>query len=277
GSIKEKQNTFQIQFLDERTKRDLLDNYRNSEKRLLLLDYDGTLVPFVSDPEHAVPGKDLLDLIESMGANQENNVLLISGRSSAWLEKHFGNLPVNLIAEHGARSKWKNSGWITEIQTHSEWKGQIHQIMEMYVRRCVHSFIEEKDFSIVWHYRDADPAQGKLRSMELISELNDYIHNRHLQVIAGNKIIEVRNSGIDKGTAIRKVLSREEYDFIFAVGDDRTDEDMFRLLMNKPNCFSIKVGSEASFAKYNLHTPQMVVSLLEAMNQLNNSVVSFSH
>jgi trehalose 6-phosphate synthase/phosphatase len=277
GSIKQKQFTFQIQFLNERIKRDLLDNYRNSKKRLLLLDYDGTLVPFVSDPENAVPSRQLLDLIENMGANPENDILLISGRSSTWLEKNFGNLPVNLIAEHGARSKWKNTGWITEIQTHSEWKGQIHQIMEMYVRRCAHSFIEEKDFSIVWHYRDADPAHGKLRSLELISELNDYIHNRHLQVLPGNKIVEVRNGGFDKGTAIRNVLSREEYDFIFAVGDDRADEDMFRILMNKSNCFSIKVGSEASYAKYNLHTPQMVVSLLEAMNQLNNSVLSHSH
>ncbi len=277
GSIKQKQNTFQIQFLDDHSKRELLDNYRNSEKRLLLLDYDGTLVPFVSDPEHAIPSKELLKLLSGMGAKEENNILLISGRSSSWLEKYFGRLPVNLIAEHGARSKWKNSEWTTEIQTHSEWKGQIHQIMEMYVRRCAHSFIEEKDFSIVWHYRDSDSAQGKLRSLELNSELNDYIHNRHLQVISGSKIIEVRNSGIDKGTAIRKVLSREQYDFIFAVGDDRTDEDMFRLLMSKPNCFSIKVGSEASFAKYNLHNPQMVVSLLEAMNQLNNSVLPYSY
>jgi trehalose 6-phosphate synthase/phosphatase len=43
---------------------------------------------------------------------------------------------------------------------------------------------------------------------------------------------------------------------------------MFKLLMNKQNCYSIKVGPDASFAKYNLHTPQMVVSLLEGMNYL---------
>ncbi len=272
-SIKQKQDTFQIQFLEDLTRKELLSQFRHAANRLLLLDYDGTLVPIISDPEQAVPGQNLLDLLEGLGSSEENHVLLISGRSSTWLEKYFGHLPVNLIAEHGARSKSKNGGWVTEVQTHSEWKGQIHQIMEMYVRRCAHSFIEEKDFSIVWHYRESDPIQGKLRSAELISELNDYIRNRHLQVLSGKKIIEVRNSGIDKGTAIRKVLARETYDFVFAVGDDRTDEDMFRLLMDHPNCYSIKIGSEASFAKFNLHTPQMVISLLETMNQLSPQTI----
>jgi trehalose 6-phosphate synthase/phosphatase len=89
-------------------------------------------------------------------------------------------------------------------------------------------------------------------------------------VLPGNKIVEVRNSGTDKGTAIKKILAKEEYDFIFAVGDDRTDEDMFKQLAQKENSFTIKVGSEASYAHYNLHTPQMVVSLLEGLNHLSS-------
>ena len=268
ANIKQKQEAFQIQFLDEHSKKSMLDAFRNSDSRLLLMDYDGTLVPFAPDPEMAVPGKTLLNLIAELCSRKENNVYMISGRSSAWLEKHFGHLPINLIAEHGARSKTNDEEWITEVQTHSEWKEQIYNIMEMYVRRCANSFIEEKDFSIVWHYRNSNVDQGKLRSIELISELHDYIHNHHLQVLAGNKIVEVRNSGIDKGTAIKKVLAKKDHDFIFAVGDDKTDEDMFKLLMNTQNCYSIKVGTEASYARYNLQTPQMVVSLLEEMNHL---------
>ena len=268
-AIKQRQESFQVFFIDDRSKRLLLDSYRKAAKRLLLLDYDGTLVPHVGDPEKAVPGDGLLQLLRELASNEQNEVLVISGRSSAWLEKHFNGLPISLIAEHGARSKQKGADWVTEIQTHSEWKEQVHNMMEIYVRRCANSFIEEKDFSIVWHYRNCTVEQGKLRSLELISELNEYIHNRHLQVLPGNKIVEVRNSGIDKGTAVKKILQRGNYDFIFAVGDDKTDEDMFKLLMDKQNCFSIKVGPDASFAKYNLHTPQMVVSLLEGMNYLS--------
>jgi trehalose 6-phosphate synthase/phosphatase len=266
-NIKQRQQSFQEIFLDEYSKRNLLDSYRNSNKRLLLLDYDGTLVSFNNSPENAVPGPDLIELLNQL-ATPQNDIFIISGRSSYWLEKHFGTLPIKLIAEHGARCKWKDSEWTTEIQTHSEWKQRIFTIMDRFVRRCPHSFIEEKEFSIVWHFRNAHVEQGKLRASELVCELSEYIYNRHLQVIQGDKIIEVRNSGIDKGTAIKKVLAEDNYDFIFAVGDDKTDEDMFKTLVNKKNCFTIKVGPNASYAQYNVMKPQMVISLLQGLNHL---------
>jgi trehalose 6-phosphate synthase/phosphatase len=268
-NIKHKQDSFQVKFIDHLSKRDLYDAYRHAKKRLLLLDYDGTLVPFATNPDMAFPDRSLLHLIEDLSTKEGNDVFVISGRNSGWLDRYFGTMPVNLISEHGARFKWKNKNWVTQVQTQSEWKQQVHHIMEMYVRRCANSFVEEKDFSIVWHYRNANAEQGKLRALELMSELSEYTHHRQLEVLTGNKIIEVRNSGTDKGTAIKKILDRSEYDFIFAVGDDRTDEDMFKQLAQKKNSFTIKVGSEASYAHYNLHTPQMVVSLLEGMNHLS--------
>lgn len=271
-NIKNKQNSFQVKFLDEFTKRKIYETYRDSKKRLLLLDYDGTLVSFSSTPELSVPGDNLLNLIEELCNQDGNEVFLISGRSSTWLEQYFGCLPINLIAEHGARYKWKNDKWITDVQTHNEWKEQVHNIMEMYVRRCANSLVEEKDFSMVWHYRNANIEQGKLRSSELMSELNEYIRNRHLQVLMGNKIVEVRQSGINKGSFIKKIIEKDKYDYIFAVGDDRTDEDMFKELLHTPNTFTIKVGPEASYAKYNLYTPQMVVSLLQDLNYLSLKV-----
>lgn len=267
-NIKHKQQSFQIKFLDNYTKRALYDAYRNSAKRLLLLDYDGTLVPFSSNPEQAIPGKDLLTLLKNLSEAEENEVYLISGRSSSWLEKQFGTLPLHLIAEHGARHKEKYGEWITEVQTHNEWKEQVHNIMQMYERRCANSSVEEKEFSMVWHYRNCNMEQGKLRAYELTSELNEYVRNRHLQVLMGNKIVEVRQSGINKGNFVKRIIESEQYDYIFAVGDDRTDEDMFCELINKENTYAIKVGAEASYAQYNLHTPQMVVSLLEGLSYL---------
>lgn len=268
-NIKLRQQNFQIKFLDEFSKRTMYHQYRIAKKRLLLLDYDGTLVSFTSNPENAIPDKELLQLISNLCIKKQNEVFIISGRNSAWLEKCFGKLPVNLIAEHGARYRWKTEEWVTDIQTHSEWKEQVHNIMEMYVRRCVNSFIEEKDFSMVWHYRDSIPDHGKLRSAELKSELNEFIHNRHLQVLMGNKIVEVRQSGINKGTFIKRIIDKVSYDFIFAAGDDRTDEDMFQALLGKKDTFTIKVGPEASYAQYNLHNPQMIISFLEGLDHIH--------
>ncbi|MBD0377479.1 MAG: trehalose-phosphatase, partial [Flavisolibacter sp.] len=266
-NIKMKQQDFQVKFLDDYSKNHLLDSYRQAERRLLLLDYDGTLVPFASDPQKATPSEHLIQLINNL-CTDKNDTYLISGRSSIWLERYFGELPLHIIAEHGARFRYKGKDWSTEILARSEWKGPVEQIMGVYVRRCAHTFIEEKEFSMVWHFRNANPEQAKLRASELMAELNDYAFNRHLQVLMGNKIVEIRNSGIDKGMAIRRVLSKDNYDFILAIGDDRTDEDMFKVLVGKKNSFTIKVGSDASFAKYNLYTPQMVVSLLGLLSHV---------
>ncbi|HEX6333391.1 MAG TPA: bifunctional alpha,alpha-trehalose-phosphate synthase (UDP-forming)/trehalose-phosphatase [Flavisolibacter sp.] len=271
--IKKKQQTFQEIFLDEEAVAELLASYGQAGKRLLLLDYDGTLVPFTSKPELAVPGTELLELLSSLATIPGNDVFLISGRSSAWLDEHFGSLSLNLISEHGARVRWKNKGWKTEVQTHSEWKEHVHNIMEMYERRCANAFVEEKEFSIVWHYRNADPEQGRLRATELMNELKEYIHERRLEIMAGNMIVEVRNRGIDKGTAIKKILSKQQYDFVFAVGDDRTDEDMFKTLVGKPNCFTVKVGPNASYAQYNVMKPEMVIELLNDINKQRLQVV----
>lgn len=268
-NIKQKQLSFQEIFLDEFSKRNLYDQFRNANNRLLLLDYDGTLVPFTSSPEQAEPSESLKRLLLELSNKEATDVFIISGRSSTWLDKYFSTYPINLIAEHGARIKLKTEKeWTTAIQTHSEWKEHVHNIMEMYVRRCPNSFVEEKEFSIVWHYRNANNEIGSLKAKELAGELKEQINTRQLQVTQGNKIVEVRNRGTDKGTAIKKILSNKLYDFVFAVGDDKTDEDMFKTLVGKPNCFTVKVGPNASYAQYNLLKPQMVISLLEGFNHL---------
>ena len=270
--IKERQTGFRVKFLDEYTRRNLYDAYRSSKKRLILLDYDGTLVSFSSKPEMAVPGPELLELIQSLSASSANDVFLVSGRNKEFLEQHFGALPVNLIAEHGASYKWKNRDWIKEVDTNNEWKKDAHQLMKPYVENCEHSFVEEKEFSIAWHYRNADHEEGKLKAFELASELKLFVENRHLQVMMGKKIVELRQSGINKGSFVRKVIENEDYDYIFAAGDDRTDEDMFKALLNRDNAFTIKVGPEASYAEFNLHTPQMVLSLLQGFDHLSSAM-----
>jgi trehalose 6-phosphate synthase/phosphatase len=268
-NIKLKQQSFQEIFLDEFSKRNLYDQFRNANNRLLLLDYDGTLVPFTSTPEQAEPSESLLKLLLELCKIEATDVYIISGRSSIWLDKYFATFPINLIAEHGARFKLKNDKeWTTAVQTHSEWKENVHNIMEMYVRRCPNSFVEEKEFSIVWHYRNSNNEIGSLKAKELAGELKEQVNTRQLQVTQGNKIVEVRNRGTDKGTAIKKILTNKLYDFVFAVGDDKTDEDMFKTLVGRPNCFTVKVGPNASYAQYNLLKPQMVISLLEGFNHL---------
>lgn len=275
-AIKIKQKEFEIRFVDYSTKQLLVDNYQKASDRLLLLDYDGTLLPFSSNPGSAIPDNTLIDLLTRLSESKRNTIYIISGRDSSTLDKWLGHLPINLIAEHGARFKTNGKGWDIDPKVDNEWKDNIEKIMKSYAVRCAYSFVETKSFSVAWHYRNANPDQAKLRAAELYVELSGYTNNLGLQIILGNKVIEVRNKGVDKGAAVKKVIHDHAYDFILACGDDTTDEDMFRELAPLPQAFTIKIGGEASFAKYNLHTSHMVISLLDLLSTLKNHKISLN-
>jgi trehalose 6-phosphate synthase/phosphatase len=133
----------------------------------------------------------------------------------------------------------------------------------MCVDRTPGSLIEEKDFSLAWHYRKASPRLGELRARELVNDLLNLTANLNLQVLEGNKVVEVKSAGINKGRAALQWISREAWDFILAMGDDLTDEDIFKVLPD--TAWSIKVRFSASVAKYNLGSPREVSALLKEM------------
>jgi trehalose 6-phosphate synthase/phosphatase len=265
NNIKVKQREFEFMFLDADSKRLLFQKYHASRRRLLLLDYDGTLVPFSALPKTAVPDSTLLEVLAGLSRLSSNSVYIVSGRDSNTLDTWLGHLPVNLIAEHGAKSKLAGGSWEVDRHIHADedWKAVILPVMRLYEKRCANTFTENKEFSMVWHFRNADVEQGKIRASELYAELLQLTHHLNLHVVMGNKIIEVRTKGVDKGYLVRKLLKEQDYDFILACGDDATDEDMFRALANNESAVTIKIGAEASYAKYNLYTPQMTVSLLQ--------------
>jgi trehalose 6-phosphate synthase/phosphatase len=241
----------------------LARDFQDSDKALLLLDYDGTLVPFSARPAEAMPGAKLLRLLEKLTKNPGTEVVLISGRDKDTLDGWFGGLNLGLVAEHGVWIKEKGGGWEMIETLTSEWKEEVHPIFESWVDRTPGSFIEEKEFSLVWHYRKANPRLGELRARELINNLSNTIASLNLQVLEGNKVVEVKNTGINKGRAALRWISREEWDFILAMGDDWTDEDTFKALPS--TAWSIKLKFGASAARFSLNSPSKATSLLRKM------------
>ena len=238
----------------------LFEDYHNSASRLLLFDYDGTLVGFVRQPHLAKPTEEVLKILERLGNDPSNNVVLISGRTKDNLDEWFGTLPIGLVAEHGAWLKSGAEGWRMLRSMPHDWKPKVRPILEMYADRVPGSLVEEKDYSLVWHYRAADERQGKIAAQELTDDLLSFMANIDLQVLQGSKIVEVRTSGVNKGAAAREWASKGTYDFIFAVGDDWTDEDIFPILPD--SAYSIKVGFSGTHARYNIANPKEVVRLL---------------
>ena len=238
----------------------VMQQYRAATRRALLLDYDGTLVPFAMEPNLARPDSELIDTLTALGNDPSNNVLIISGRQRQTLDEWFGKLPVSLIAEHGVWLRDKGSPWRMLRNMTGEWKDRVRLILQRYVDRLPGALLEEKEFSLAWHYRRADPEQASLRAKELIDDLAGFTRNIDVQVFEGNKVVEIRNAGVNKGSSGVQWLAAQNAEFIIAFGDDWTDEDLFRAL--PPAAFTVRIGVENTAARYYLNSPLAVRRLL---------------
>ncbi|QKG53805.1 bifunctional alpha,alpha-trehalose-phosphate synthase (UDP-forming)/trehalose-phosphatase [Hymenobacter sp. BRD67] len=261
---KMKQQTLAPEMLTSPATSQLLADFQAASQRLLLLDYDGTLVAFQANPQRAEPGAELRKLLQDLAGLPNTRVVIISGRDRTTLEKWLGDLPLDFIAEHGVWLRAAGEDWQLYQQLRNEWKRELRPVLELYVARTAGSFIEEKDYSLVWHYRRADAGLGKVRARELLSHLSFMTANTDLQVMEGNKVLEIKNSGINKGNAAARWLTQYAPDFVLALGDDRTDEDTFRVL--PPEAYSVRVGHGVrSLARFNIASPTEARQLLRRL------------
>ena len=266
-AMKQVNQRFDARVLPDSAKQRLLEHYQRAGRRLIFLDYDGTLVPFKPHPHLAKPGKEILTLLQSLSSSPKNSVVLISGRDKFTLQKWFGKLPLQLVAEHGTWIKEKHEDWKMLKQLASEWKQSIIPILELYADRLPGAFVEEKEYSVVWHYRAAHPEQGQLLARELTDHLVTFTANIDVQVLQGNKVIEIRNAGVNKGIAGQHLISQERFDFVLAIGDDWTDEDLFIILPDP--AYTIRVGITNSHARFNLRDSGEVIALLKLMTMMD--------
>jgi arginine decarboxylase len=221
---------FKFMILDNEKEKKLLDDYSKSKERLILLDYDGTLVPFFDRPEDARPSDDVLEVLKKLAEDEKNEVVLISGRSRKNVDDWF------------------------DIE--------VRPVLEKYVESTPGSFTEEKDFSLAWHFRAVSPELSLTKPRELVDNLK-FIHSMNLQMMEVNQVIEVMNAGVDKSTATLKWLEKKDWDFIMALGDDWTDEDTFSVLPK--TAYTIKVGPRPSQARFSLDSYPLVLWLLKKL------------
>lgn len=245
-------------FTDE-DKKNLLGTFKHAIQKLLLLDYDGTLVNFHENPELAVPDQLLLQTLERLTQIPNTDVAIVSGRDQIFLDKWFGKLPLTLVAEHGHYVKHQLSQWASKGNTNHKWKADVMPIMEAFTDRTPGTFIEEKHNSLVWHYRKADPELASGRVVELKTVLSSLIPDG-LSVMDMDKALEVVDHQINKGSAAQELANAKTYDFILCVGDDVTDENMFNSLPKK--ALTLKVGRKKTQAKYYSESVEQVKSLL---------------
>ncbi|MBD2755650.1 bifunctional alpha,alpha-trehalose-phosphate synthase (UDP-forming)/trehalose-phosphatase [Spirosoma validum] len=245
-----------------------IEAYSNATRRLLLLDFDGTLSPLVDDPAQAYLSTTLRPVLRRLAQNSD--LVIISGRDRAFLSSTFTDLPVTLVAEHGAFSKKADQDWQQLDLEDQSWVEPIRATMNEYSDAHTCSFVEEKETAIAWHYRmvQNDDIEGK--AVELATRLRSTPTSTKLTVIQGSKVIEVKTAHHSKGTIAQKLYEQAAYDFIVSIGDDTTDEDMFRQLPNW--AYTLKVGAGMSFARYRLARQQDVEILLQRIDEATQAI-----
>mmetsp|Transcript_11551 Transcript_11551/g.33364 ORF Transcript_11551/g.33364 Transcript_11551/m.33364 type:complete len:1079 (-) Transcript_11551:351-3587(-) len=215
--------------------------YECARRRLIISDYDGTLTRIQPVPELAQPNTGLMETLTVLSNDPRNTVIVMSGRERRFLESWLGHLPIGLAAENGFYHRMPGE---TEWQSMSEsidlsWKDLVHPIMTYFTERTPGSYIETKENSLAWHYKDADPHFGAWQAKDMQISMEDVLSNLPLAIIQGNHMVEVRHRAVSKSRVLEKVLEFMQnpdfpgvldVDFIFCVGDDRSDEDMFEHL-----------------------------------------------
>ncbi|KAI9746004.1 MAG: threalose-6-phosphate phosphatase [Claussenomyces sp. TS43310] len=256
----------------------VLSQYRKSEKRLFMFDYDGTLTPIVKDPNAALPSERLFRAIKALAADHRNAIWIISGRDQDFLQKHLGHIPeLGFSAEHGSFMRHPGSlDWENLAETFDMgWQKDVMEIFQKYTEKTQGSFIERKRCALTWHYRRADHELGEHMARECQKELEQTVaKNWDVEVMCGKANLEVRPTFINKGEIVKRLVASygqevgEPPEFLICLGDDFTDEDMFRALhaSNLPDdhIFTVTVGasSKMTLAHWHLLEPSDVISTI---------------
>jgi trehalose 6-phosphate synthase/phosphatase len=263
NEVIENQKALATKIVDDNVIKLVKEKFNKAGKRILFLDYDGTLTGFQDLPSKAKPDAEVISILKKLSKDKKNRVVIISGRDKQTLDDWLGKLDIDIIAEHGVWLKEQGNDWNTIFLMRNEWKEEFRPIFESFVDRTPGSFVEEKDYSLVWHYRKVETGLGELRTRELASHLRYMASNKNLTVMEGDKVVEIKNSEVNKGYAAEKWLEKEKYDFIFAIGDDWTDEDTFTAMPDE--AITVKVGQISSVAKYRIESFKLVREFLKKL------------
>lgn len=239
--------------------RSITHDYHRASRRILFFDYDGTLVPIQKSPDAAIPDAGLIKMLQQFGDDKQNIVVLISGRNKDFLERWFGKLPVTLVAEHGAFTKMPSSEWIRITPESAPWKKTAIDTLTSLSEKFDGSMVEIKDQSVAWHYRNA-PEISVREIEQLKNHFTPWLEANELQLLEGSKVLEIKHASFNKGTVVQQFLSLMKDAFMLAIGDDRTDEDIFRSIPSQ--AYTIKVGEPSTNARYYVRDQKKVLELL---------------
>ena len=225
----------------------LVQQYTRSERRLFILDFEGTLVSWgpVNQIIPVSPQR-TLDVLNDLLLDSRNTIYVMSGRRPEELDRLFRRVPnLGLIAENGCFLKDCGSADWTEMADANQirsWKESVAGILTYYLERTPGAEIEDRRCSLIFHYKSAEDYEAALRqATDCASHINDACEEQRVHAIPMDGCVLVEPIDWTKTTAAQKIFAdlraRMEpddahngspVDFLMVVGDGREDEKVFK-------------------------------------------------
>lgn len=242
---------------------ELITSFIRAKQRILFLDYDGTLVPFPTSARIGAPDPDLLDLLNRLSKLPHINVQIVSGRPREKLESFFADVPhLSLCAEHGAFFReHREASWQTHSEVGATWLRDAKTILSDIEERFQGAELEIKEAGLTLHLiRCSSEARETAKALAMKALwAHPEISKQH--IAQGRTVVEARPAQSGKGDHIRRVLQNSSDGlFLFAAGDDRTDEDMFEALPG--HAWTYHVGGAETLARNRVKDPSELRSNL---------------
>ncbi|WP_044333746.1 trehalose-phosphatase [Sphingomonas hengshuiensis] len=220
----------------------------------LFLDVDGTLIELMDRPDAVVADAALLRLLAALDRRLDGRVAVVSGRSLAQLDEILGSAAeaLALSGSHGGEYRWPG------VMARPERPATLDRaVRDLGALAGQHpgALVEEKSYGVVFHYRMAPDAEepGLALAAELARTLD-------LQLQDGNRMIELRVPGGNKGDAVRRLMERPEMmgTVPLFVGDDLTDEPAFEAVAALGGAGILVGPPRDTAARYALRDPVAV-------------------
>ncbi len=218
---------------------------------VFLLDYDGTLAEIAPRPELARPHPEVPRLLVALA--RRHPVYLVTGRRVRDLEGLLGPLGIPVFGVHGAEEGVLGGG--VQSRLGEEERSRVRALFDR-VPRIEGLWVEDKGAALALHYRGA-PDEGAVE--RALSELSRDLPPG-VVALWGKRVLELRPAAASKGAVALEVARRHPHCTPVAIGDDRTDEEMFAAL---PHAVTIKVGPGPTSARYRLGGVEEVVRYLK--------------
>ena len=101
ANVKKEQSHLKTRLIDNQLSEEIKHDYKQSEERLIFLDYDGTLVGFNENPDDSKPDQELIEILDYLTKDKKNHIVIISGRGRQSLEEWMKPYSLDIVAEHG--------------------------------------------------------------------------------------------------------------------------------------------------------------------------------